>query len=181
MQGYLKKKSNSHGARPVHLIITVIVWIRTSRLSMKNSLSEDERFLGEQTEAAEHTHLVLEALLLGAAPGRFICLQCVWAVTLGALLPEAGSSRTHTSQPLGRAYRSCVIQFHFSGSPHTHAPGPEGSAPWRRTPPAGPACASSPPPPAACEHTFREREQKRERESEREKAREGDARHRTIR
>ena len=77
-----------------------------------NSLCEDERFLGEQTEAAEHTHLVLEALLLGAAPGRFICLQCVWAVTLGALLPEAGSSRTHTSQPLGRAYRSCVIQFH---------------------------------------------------------------------
>jgi len=31
--------SNSHGARPVHLIITMIKWFRTSRLSIKNSLS----------------------------------------------------------------------------------------------------------------------------------------------
>ena len=31
--------SNSHGARPVHQIISVIKWIRTSRLSIKNSLS----------------------------------------------------------------------------------------------------------------------------------------------
>jgi hypothetical protein len=31
--------SNSHGARPVHPIITMIEWIRTSRLSIKNSLS----------------------------------------------------------------------------------------------------------------------------------------------
>ena len=29
----------THGARPVHLIITMIKWIRTSRLSIKNSLS----------------------------------------------------------------------------------------------------------------------------------------------
>jgi len=34
-----KENSNSHGARPVHLIITMIKWIRTSRLSIKNSLS----------------------------------------------------------------------------------------------------------------------------------------------
>ena len=33
-----KKNSTSHGARPVHLIITMIKWIRTSRLSIKNSL-----------------------------------------------------------------------------------------------------------------------------------------------
>ena len=31
--------SNSHGARPVHQIISMIKWIRTSRLSIKNSLS----------------------------------------------------------------------------------------------------------------------------------------------
>ena len=31
--------SNSHGARPVHLIITMIKWIRTSRLSINESLS----------------------------------------------------------------------------------------------------------------------------------------------
>jgi len=29
--------SNPHGARPVHLIITMIKWIRTNRLSIKNS------------------------------------------------------------------------------------------------------------------------------------------------
>ena len=29
----------SHGVRPVHLIITMLKWIRTSRLSIKNSLS----------------------------------------------------------------------------------------------------------------------------------------------
>ena len=40
-----KVNSNSHGARPVHLIITMIKWIRASRLSIKNSLS-GERFRG---------------------------------------------------------------------------------------------------------------------------------------
>ena len=34
-----KGNSNSHGAKPVHLIITMIKWIRTSKLSIKNSLS----------------------------------------------------------------------------------------------------------------------------------------------
>ena len=34
-----KGNPNSLGARPVHLIITMIKWIRTSRLSIKNSLS----------------------------------------------------------------------------------------------------------------------------------------------
>ena len=34
-----KGNSNSHGARPVHLIIMMIKWIRTSRLSIENSLS----------------------------------------------------------------------------------------------------------------------------------------------
>ena len=34
-----KGNSNSYGARPVHLIITTIKRIRTSRLSIKNSLS----------------------------------------------------------------------------------------------------------------------------------------------
>ena len=34
-----KGNSNSQGARPVYLIITMIKWIRTSRLSIKNYLS----------------------------------------------------------------------------------------------------------------------------------------------
>ena len=40
MSGYLEKiNSNSNGARPVRLIITMIKWIRTSRLTIENSLS----------------------------------------------------------------------------------------------------------------------------------------------
>ena len=34
-----KGNSNSHGTRPVHQIIWMIKWIRTSRLSIKNSVS----------------------------------------------------------------------------------------------------------------------------------------------
>ena len=34
-----KGNSNSHGARPVHLIMMMMKWIQTSRLSIKNSLS----------------------------------------------------------------------------------------------------------------------------------------------
>jgi len=34
-----EQKSNSRGARQIHLISTMIKWIQTSRLSMKNSLS----------------------------------------------------------------------------------------------------------------------------------------------
>ena len=33
-----KRNLNSHGARPVHLIIAMIKWIQTSRLPIKNSL-----------------------------------------------------------------------------------------------------------------------------------------------
>jgi len=43
-----KGNSNSHGARPVHLIITTIKWIRTSRLSIKNSLH------GREADRVEH-------------------------------------------------------------------------------------------------------------------------------
>ena len=32
-----KGNLNSHGARPVHQIISIIKWIRISRLSMKNA------------------------------------------------------------------------------------------------------------------------------------------------
>ena len=34
-----KGNSNSHGARPVHQIISMMKWIRTSKLSIKKSLS----------------------------------------------------------------------------------------------------------------------------------------------
>ena len=35
----LTGNSNAHGARPVHQIISMIKWIRTRKLSIKNSLS----------------------------------------------------------------------------------------------------------------------------------------------
>ena len=46
-----KGNLNSHGARPVHLIITMIKWIGTSRLSTKNSVS----LRGERAKAAEES------------------------------------------------------------------------------------------------------------------------------
>jgi len=47
-----KGNSNSHGARPVHVIITMIKWIRTSKLSIKNSLSENDG-AGRQVETID--------------------------------------------------------------------------------------------------------------------------------
>jgi len=46
-----------NGARPVHLIITMIKWIRTSRLSIKNSLSG----VGSHTDK-EEVKMVHDAL-----------------------------------------------------------------------------------------------------------------------
>ena len=44
-----KENSNSHGATSVHQIISMIKWIRTSKLSIKNSLS-DKREDGRERE-----------------------------------------------------------------------------------------------------------------------------------
>ena len=41
MDKVMVKARRWNGARPVHLIITMIQWIRTSRLSINNSLSLD--------------------------------------------------------------------------------------------------------------------------------------------
>ena len=46
-RGWLQRRvqgnSNSHGARPIHQIISMIKWIQTSRLSIKKSLSPEPR------------------------------------------------------------------------------------------------------------------------------------------
>jgi len=65
-----KGNSKSHGARPVHLIITMIKWIRTSRLSMKNSLSLGLRVEGWPrgpglAEEATHGSAALDAFSSG--------------------------------------------------------------------------------------------------------------------
>ena len=46
-----KGDSNSHGARPVHQIISMIKWIRTSRLTMKKSLSCEPPVAQARTES----------------------------------------------------------------------------------------------------------------------------------
>ena len=51
-----KGNSDPHGARPVHLIITMIKWIRTGRLSIKNSLSIPVR--ARVREFARHEELI---------------------------------------------------------------------------------------------------------------------------
>ena len=50
-----KGNANSHGARPVHLIITMIKWFRTSRLSIKNSLSSKSSPSAEERMAEGQT------------------------------------------------------------------------------------------------------------------------------
>ena len=50
-----KGNSSSHGARPVHQIILMIKWIRTSRLSIKLSLSSTLTVEEEaRAEAPDH-------------------------------------------------------------------------------------------------------------------------------
>ena len=55
-----KGNSNSHGASPVHQIISMIEWIRTSRLSIKNSLSR----------------LRLTALMASSVTGTGLSVSC---------------------------------------------------------------------------------------------------------
>ena len=50
-----KGNPNSHGARPVHLIITMIRWIRTGRLSIQNSLSSQAGGVGQDRQSAEQS------------------------------------------------------------------------------------------------------------------------------
>ena len=62
-----KGNSNFNGARPVHLIITMIKWTRTSRLSIKNSLSRPStrRLL---VWILSHTARLVKAVLARTVP-----------------------------------------------------------------------------------------------------------------
>ena len=67
--------SNAHGARPVHLIITMIKWIQTSRLSIKNSL-EQEAGVGAPLRGRRRGRQSGE-VAMGAAPpvrNKYSCL-----------------------------------------------------------------------------------------------------------
>ena len=75
-----KGDSNSHGARPVHLIITMIKWIRTRRLSIKISLSRRKvRKLHRVSEAGvehqERREFFIDTLLVRI---HFIIVMIRW-------------------------------------------------------------------------------------------------------
>ena len=94
-----KGNSNSHGARPVHLIITMMMWIHTSRLSIKNSL-----YQGSGVEVDEGLRVQLEAMGFEGGAVRAALRDCandevrillkVRAVPIGTVL----NLRATTSQ-----------------------------------------------------------------------------------
>jgi len=85
-----KGNSNSHGARPVHLTITIIKWIRTSRLSIKNSLSEVCVELAQEAKAHAKKQLTGKSeAALPEAPAAHTVLTTpqLHRVTLSGRLP----------------------------------------------------------------------------------------------
>ena len=63
-----KGKSDSHGARPVHHIILMIEWIRTSRLSIENSLSQ---YLEPFGSAKSHFGPTVKSIRVRHPPGLY--------------------------------------------------------------------------------------------------------------
>ena len=111
-------KSYSHGARPVHQIITMIKWIRISRLSIKNSFSVGCRKEGGSSARAS----LLNAQVLGDAVyvylvpwSEFSIVPSYphylhWAQKVGAESPRAiaflGVRTTSRRTCLGREHKS---------------------------------------------------------------------------
>ena len=60
-----KANSISHGARPVHQINSMIKWIRTSRLSMKNSMSSTRNRCEHASKAAQSYEEILRSQTSG--------------------------------------------------------------------------------------------------------------------
>jgi len=91
----------SHGARPVHLIITMIKWIQTSRLSIKTPLS-----------ALADCDAPVQLSTLCREPAR-------GPVGVGAMSGGDGGVRTKTSPSLdARAEGTCAISIStFFGAP----------------------------------------------------------------
>ena len=78
-----KGNSNSHGTRPVHQIISMIKWIRTSKLSIKNFLSPTQvvRLLDKLSSENQNVMPILEERKLMVIPSTrpqivfFTCLD----------------------------------------------------------------------------------------------------------
>jgi len=107
-----KGNSNSHGARPVHLIITMIKWIRTSRLSINNSLSVSWGFRADSIrthgeaqrgERRERREKQRERERERESESERCSLHVI------NIRPEAGSSRTWSSKHVAvtKAHLQC--------------------------------------------------------------------------
>ena len=72
-----KENSNSHGARPVHQIISIILWFRTSRLPIKNSLSlpiAGEPAIGMRGSGSYLTRCIYQLSLESQLPHKIVNL-----------------------------------------------------------------------------------------------------------
>ena len=90
-----KGNSNSHGARPVHLLIPMIKWIRTSRLSIMNSLSRtlasSERFPASFQESSQSRALGSPRSSAARGAGKHVEAHDLQSLdALSAALPGVG-------------------------------------------------------------------------------------------
>jgi len=70
----------SNGARPVHLIITMIKWIRTSRLSIKKTLSGQVGFRADMLAKDGKAEEVRQRVLSSRLELQVAVLECSRAV-----------------------------------------------------------------------------------------------------
>ena len=111
--------SNLHGARPVHLINTMIKWIRTSRLSIKNSLSDGDHRLEVRRGPQLHRH----DLRGGPRPFHQKSTRPL-AINLSALFSHV------TPQNLGRTKPSQSAVWHTRGRTGTPSSPSTGFRVW---------------------------------------------------
>ena len=117
-----KGNSNSHGARPVHLIITMIKWIRTSRLSML-SLSRDSRGRGELCHVL--LQLPLHATFTSVAPKPETPRPPIqWAGYIGGCDQEEGMIECPFRQPLATQSQEGCSEWPQGASPRTPSAAP---------------------------------------------------------
>jgi hypothetical protein len=93
-----KRNSTSHDARPVHPIITMIKWIRTSRLAIKNFIS-GPFLLGRWTDRA----LGVRDLGVGS------CVLNQNVAQIRQSRPDSGLDSDHC--PVRKSVRPCILVY----------------------------------------------------------------------
>ena len=107
-----KGNANFHGARPFRLIIKMIKWIRTKRLSMKNSLSGPNGVSSKQNVHGANPE--------GSAQGRHFREGVIgfgdrWCILLDTQIFVESRVLHSRKQPSATAHatRKCVIERHI--------------------------------------------------------------------